>query len=348
MAVLKYTSKGLLLATYENSFVRHALYQIFAADYPVYPLASYGSNPGLEGGLGLKAEELFSNDDVVKLTGSYSTNSYQRYRIKYHAPHLYRPSAGMTLIARYSKLPRESLYGLGSTSLEDDEVSVTREESFVRAELFWEIRPALTVGFEAGYWHYDISDGEDTNLETNVDTIKVSLGLGYEDFRPTRFWGVGGRLRHDWRNHMGQPTRGGVEEVSFRYSHGIGVSDRLRFTTTRVDLRQYLHLFRKRTLALRALAQSVDVIDAASRPRNPFYLLSSLGGQDDLRGYPRDRFIDNDYALVSLEYRYPLWPAGDGVLFLDEGRVFHSISDDFTLRNWRYSAGVGIRVFSDA
>jgi outer membrane protein assembly factor BamA len=90
--------------------------------------------------------------------------------------------------------------------------------------------------------------------------------------------------------------------------------------------------------------QNVDRSD--DRPPNPVYLLSSLGGSETLRSYDDNRFVDRDLALATLEYRYPVWKALDAFLFIDEGRVFRELSKDFTLRDWHYSAGFGLRAWT--
>ena len=49
---------------------------------------------------------------------------------------------------------------------------------------------------------------------------------------------------------------------------------------------------------------------------------------------------------MSIEYRYPIYFGADMFIFLDEGRVFNSIRDDFSLKDWRYSAGLGLRIWN--
>ena len=63
------------------------------------------------------------------------------------------------------------------------------------------------------------------------------------------------------------------------------------------------------------------------------------------RGFKSDRFTGNDLALVTAEYRYPIWDSIDAFLLLDAGRVFDQIEDDFRLRNWEWNYGFGMRVW---
>lgn len=89
--------------------------------------------------------------------------------------------------------------------------------------------------------------------------------------------------------------------------------------------------------------QDIYLPDATSL--TPFYLLNHLGGQNNLRGFKSDRFTANDLALVSAEYRYPIWDSIDAFLLFDAGRVFDRIEDDFSLRNWEWNYGFGMRAW---
>ena len=83
----------------------------------------------------------------------------------------------------------------------------------------------------------------------------------------------------------------------------------------------------------------------------PIYLASRLGGFEALRGYSDGRFIDNDLAFASVEWRFPVFyvrkTGMDGFVFLDEGRVYDEITDATFFKDWKYSAGFGLRVWNE-
>ena len=64
-----------------------------------------------------------------------------------------------------------------------------------------------------------------------------------------------------------------------------------------------------------------------------------------LSGYRPVRFRDNDLMLASLEYRSPIHGLASFILFVEEGRVFSEIFDEFDLDDWKYSFGGGVRLF---
>jgi outer membrane protein assembly factor BamA len=341
-----YFFKGITYGVVKGAF-DSPLRRVFNIGNPISPfflVAGYSSNSGFKGGLGYRYLKHLTPGDKLKFKTSYSTNRYQSYQLKYLGPRTFGEEVGFNLLVRYRKRPRENLHGIGMLTAEDDEVSFNREETLISSGLVWHTTSLIDAEMFGGYTATNISDGEDPGLEGNLDSIRQRFALEVSDTRSTRFLTIGGRLSADWRDHVGQPSRGGLAAISLSYNKGTGDSKDMEFSMLRFDAVEYLNLFRKRILAVRLLTRMIDKPDDA--PNVPFYLKSLLGGQDDLRAYERGRFLDYDLALISVEYRYPLYHIIDAFVFLDEARVFHDISDELTLRGWRYSAGVGIRVWN--
>ena len=76
----------------------------------------------------------------------------------------------------------------------------------------------------------------------------------------------------------------------------------------------------------------------------PYFLMSSLGGDETLRGFKEERFADQAMTLASVEYRFPVYGKLGGVLFVDSGRVYPTIRD-VTLKDWHNNVGVGLRYY---
>jgi len=82
----------------------------------------------------------------------------------------------------------------------------------------------------------------------------------------------------------------------------------------------------------------------------PFLEQSILGGENTLRGYGKNRFIDNSFLLLNLEERIRLfrweifnvtadWEVAP---FIDLGAVMESF-DKASSRNFEFNPGVGFR-----
>jgi len=74
----------------------------------------------------------------------------------------------------------------------------------------------------------------------------------------------------------------------------------------------------------------------------PFYLQPRLGGNDDLRGFQRYRFYDNQAIIVPVEHRRYASSVLDMAIVADAGKVAPHMRDvDFSELEW--SAGIGFR-----
>jgi len=328
------------LATQEN-----LLRGNFGRFHGFYPLFNLGGRSGLTYGLGFRSKGVFTKEERFKFKGTYSAHHYQNFKIQYRAPKFQHPNLAITLLGQYRKSPWDGFYGLGNDSRESDQVSYNPEHSHLHATGLWTVNPQWKMEFTAGYDAYNLFSGKNPRFMNDLDSIVSKFQLYPTDIRASRLWSVGGTLDYDWRNNAGQPTHGGQEIISLSYNHSSRNSDNLKFWHLTVDLRQYLELFKQRTLGIRAMFESLD--PTGNSAEIPIYLRSLLGGADNLRGYRTGRFRDNDLALISVEYRYPLLELIDGFVFLDEGRVFSNLTNDFRWRDWKYSYGGGLRVWHE-
>ena len=311
--------------------------------FGAYPVAGYGSNPGLKLGLVLYNNRLLRDHDRFRIKGTYSTHKYQHYEAYYRSRRLRDAGLGFQVLARYRKRPRESFYGFGQESSADEEVNFTKEISYFRGDLAWQFGSSINIDGQVSYSAINISDGQDPNLPGDIDSILVMYGGTPADVRPTRFWTFGLNLLWDARNVRGQPTRGWYGTLGTSYNRGVDKSPDLEYWRTRLDLRYYLELFRKRTLILRGLVNLVD--KPSDAPDLPFYLFSDLGGLDDLRAYRTNRLVDHDAVFGMAEYRYPIWDVIDAFVFFEAGHVYEKIGDEFSLRGWRTSYGFGFQTW---
>ncbi len=82
----------------------------------------------------------------------------------------------------------------------------------------------------------------------------------------------------------------------------------------------------------------------------PFLEQSILGGENTLRGYGRNRFVDNSYALINLEQRIRIVHLRmfgvdtdiEAAPFLDAGTVMRDIAH-IRSKNFKYNPGIGFR-----
>ncbi len=312
------------------------------------PVVGYSTRAGVKLGFGINFLNRETSGSRLKLKSYYSTNRYQLYRLRFTSPQFFSSRIGLKVSALYRKETRQSFYGFGMNTFEGAEVNLSRENSILEMQLPVQIDKALSVSMYARSQITNVFDGSDPDLEGRLIAISndPSLGVTPGRLEGLRHMDIGVALELDGRNNTGRPTSGSHLLGNYEHIFGVGRSDGRDFDAFNIDLRHYIHIWRKRVLALRTSFSRIAA--TSSNPRAiPYYLANRLGGIETLRGYTSGRFVGNDAAYVSLEYRYPIYNNVAAFLFWDEGRVYDDVIKEVVFKNWRKSLGVGIRVFNN-
>jgi outer membrane translocation and assembly module TamA len=159
-------------------------------------------------------------------------------------------------------------------------------------------------------------------------------------------------LINDTRDYEPDPSRGGVEELTFRGSGAITLSH-FHYTSASFVERRFWSLSSRLVFAQRVWLDALF-------GEVPYFELSDLGGlgaegiggASSVRGVPRDRYIGNYKALSNSELR---WHITDfrllkgtfklgGVGFFDIGRVWQPDVDNGSFWLWHPGVGAGVRV----
>jgi hemolysin activation/secretion protein len=105
-----------------------------------------------------------------------------------------------------------------------------------------------------------------------------------------------------------------------------------------VSLQNYSIVFYPTTvLALRWVAQGIIGENL------PVQVMSTVGGNNTLRGSPQDRFLDKISAVANAELRFPLYWRFGGVVGLDAGKVWQKLGNVDLIR-WATNPSAGLRL----
>lgn len=288
-------------------------------------------------------DNLFRDGMRFRAVGSFGNRTRKYFYGGLRDTQLFSSKFGLQVEGFYKRLPDEDFFGIGNESLKKKETNYLHEESNFEIEIL--SVPFKKAIFAAGlsYSKVNVKQGRDPSTRTSslLDSAEVFFGPVPGLFG-AEMWTLLFRMYHDSRNATGNPTKGGEEYFSYEFSRELGGSE-FAYRKFTIDLRRYIELFYSRVLALRL---QTEITDNLGGKEIPFYRLSGLGGQDILRGYRPRRFRDKDLMLVGAEYRFPIHSSMDGYIFFEEGRVFSNIFDEFTLKDFKYSAGGGLRIRS--
>ncbi len=202
-------------------------------------------------------------------------------------------------------------------------------------------------------------------LELGDRFRQVSIGRGAvqkipfitQKFTPAEVPGVNGFTTHAPRisfiySTLDAPqlaTFGGYARVTFEPTiKALGGAENYRHYE--VELKGYIPAGEAKRYITVFRTMYNQTLGDGSNDRVPFLEQSILGGENSLRGYGRNRFIDSSFLLLNLEERIRLfrWEVfnvtADWELapFVDMGAVMDTL-DKATPQNFEFNPGVGFR-----
>lgn len=209
----------------------------------------------------------------------------------------------------------------------------------------------LSAGYAIGR-HFQVVAGEryrDVEIKpgavTSIPNIK-------DRFSELNISGINGFVAHAQRislvystlDSFTAPTFGGFAKATIENSSKV-LGSTADYRHYEGELKGFIPLDSARYVSVFRL-----IYNQTLGERVPFLEQSILGGENTLRGYGRNRFIDNSYFLLNLEERIRLfrWEIfevkADWELapFIDLGAVMSSLGHA-TFRQFEFNPGIGIR-----
>ena len=270
----------------------------------------------------------------VDVRGSYSIKSYKRAEVEFVSPRLFRRRGELSILGGWRDATEVAYYGLGIDTPTSDRANFGFEQPHGEAVLT--IRPArrlvlLRGGFEFARWDLKSGSGSARSLDT-VYTPQSLPGLG----ATTDYLHSQATIGFDLRESSGYARRGGFYGVTGHDYYDR--DDRLGFRQVNYEAIQHVPILRETwVLSFRGLAQTTwrkqdqDV---------PFFMLPSLGGGSNLRGYSSWRFRDRHSLLLQAEWRIMANRFFDTAVFYDAGKVAARTADlDFNHLKSDYGFG---------
>jgi hypothetical protein len=244
----------------------------------------------------------------------------------------------VTLYTKYERSPRMEFYGLGRDSRVEDRTRYLFETITAETRAGYRFTPRFNAGVDVAYGQALTApaSGEDVpSIETVFDAT-TAPGL----FDDTPFLGWGGFAAYDNRDLIRGPRSGGFYGVSF---HRYLDLSRDLYTHRLLDVEgQHFIPYFNQTRVVALFARARFAYAGREDRVVPFYLLPTLGGNFDLRGFNQYRFHDNNAFIAAIEHRWYVFTGLEMAVFADGGKTVSEKGHiDFTGLN--YSGGIGFR-----
>ncbi|PRY05703.1 surface antigen-like protein [Pontibacter ummariensis] len=146
--------------------------------------------------------------------------------------------------------------------------------------------------------------------------------------------GAGLVLLFDTRDNTAFASKGTLFEVSL-YNFGNMLGGDFDYRNVNLNFSKYLELKPGRVLAFNTVLN-------LNKGEVPVMRLAPAGGDKILRGYARNRFLDDNFVGTQVEYRFPLYRRFGLAAFAGLGDVFDQPSD-VRFSTLKYSVGSGLR-----
>ncbi|NWF74470.1 MAG: BamA/TamA family outer membrane protein [Nitrospirae bacterium] len=306
--------------------------------YIIAPMLIQNSIVGTRGTINLFRYEPGGRE--MRLIGSYSEEIERKLLFSYTDPAFSQGRYSLNFGASFFKNATSRFFGLGQGTSESAETNYTAREGRVN-------------------WRFGVYANEVTQIAVGQRFRQVTLQGGAADLPYTgnQFPSVDGvqgetlilghraTFYYDTRDNLVSPTDGMAVTAYAELNQNIRNGDHPIYSRYELEIKKLLPSESKHAI----LVVRAD-LQATIGDQVPFFEQSSLGGQNNLRGYGVDRFIDKNLIALSIEERVHLARAKvAGVMadfeiapFLDTGQVFNSFKD-VSFRDYRLTPGVGFR-----
>jgi len=301
---------------------------VYAFIGSVFPGGFLAAGPGYRG--------RYADSGAFDVHAAWSLKNYKTVDGFVKLPELAGGWIGVDIRGNWLDAPKVAFYGLGNTSQPDAKTSFLYRATSVGASARVVAASIFSVG--GGLDVLDIETASGTSgtsieqrftpgnapgLDASPTYVRSRLFADVDSRTSPGYTRRGGHYRLDWSDHH--------ETTDGPYS----------FRRMDAEIDQFFPLLRENwVIALRAL---VSTTDTSAGGAVPYFLMPSLGGGSELRGYPSWRFRDRHRMLLTGEYR---WMAGqyiDMALFVDAGKV-DARRDDLDLDDLTTVYGIGGRL----
>lgn len=304
----------------------------------IAPMVIYNSIVGVRGTLNLFHYQPGGKE--LRGIASWSEKIERRFFLSYVDPGFSNGRYSIGVSAAHFKNATVRFFGLGPTTPLHDETNYTASETRFNWKFGIYANEVTLIAVSQRFRHLDAIDPGATVLPFTKNRFPTVSGVEGATILGERI-----SFHYDTRNNLVTPTDGMAVTAYAEINHNFRPGAQPLYSRYGIEVKKLFASESKRAiLVIRGDFQATIGTDV------PFYELSSLGGQNNLRGYGVDRYIDKQLIALSVEERiHILRTRLAGVMadfeiapFVDTGQVFNSFKD-VSFKDYRITPGIGFR-----
>jgi len=276
----------------------------------------------------------------IRFTGSFTERIERKVVFSYTDPAFSQGRYSLNFGASFFKNATSRFFGLGQASTETEQTNYTAREARANWRFGVYANEVTQIAVGQRFRQVSLQRGG-TNLPFTGDQFPSVDGVQGE----TLILGHRATFYYDTRNNLVSPTDGMAVTAYAEVNQNLRNEDHFVYSRYEFEVKKLFPSESKRAILIVRADLQATIGDQV-----PFFEQSSLGGQNNLRGYGVDRFIDKNLVAMSIEERIHVARtklAGvtadfDIAPFLDTGQVFNDYRD-VSFKSYRMTPGIGFR-----
>jgi outer membrane protein assembly factor BamA len=276
----------------------------------------------------------------IRFTGSFTERIERKVVFSYTDPAFSQGRYSLNFGASFFKNATSRFFGLGQATTETEQTNYTAREARANWRFGVYANEVTQIAFGQRFRQVSLQRGG-TNLPFTGDQFPSVDGVQGE----TLILGHRATFYYDTRNNLVSPTDGMAVTAYAEVNQNLRNEDHFVYSRYEFEVKKLFPSESKRAILIVRADLQATIGDQV-----PFFEQSSLGGQNNLRGYGVDRFIDKNLVAMSIEERIHVARtkiAGvtadfDIAPFLDTGQVFNDYRD-VSFKSYRMTPGIGFR-----
>ena len=287
------------------------------------PLLIHNSFLGVKGTLNYF--HYWSGGRQLETVGSYTEEIERKFSIRYQDPGFIEGLFFIDIGAQFFKKATKRFFGQGQTTPESNESNYTGREIQVHWNLGIHLNDVTRLSINQRFRNVEIQPGGVDDEPFAQDQFPSTAGID-----GATILAHGLVFQYDSRDNLTSPTAGTRVEAFGELAQNLDrgqIDDQLYFRYG-FEALHFIPSPSKRYIFLIQGKLQLSFGDGI-----PFFEQSSLGGENNLRGYGRDRFIDKHMLAVNVEERIHLFHVDilnvnaefEFAPFVDMGRTYRGL-----------------------
>jgi len=305
------------------------------AFFKVFPVPIYTHTPEAGNIIGLAKFNVLnlSKTDTIskpsKLSEVVSMSSNGRINASVSTELVFKENKRVVVaFINYQKQP-DYIFGIGNDVKKEDIEEVQLERIKFFATYMFLVKKNFYVGVPINYANYfNIRTEPDSFLiQDNVTGVNGGTSVG-----------TGIAAAYDTRENRYNPQQG-MFITAYAVAQPKFLGSSFQYNLYQLDVRKYFNPWSNHVIAMQATTSNTT-------GDTPFYELSMLGSDSQMRGYYKGAYRDNVLVDSQIEYRAPIWNIFGVAGWIGTGRVASNYKD-LSLNGWKFNYGAGLRIRVD-